>query len=58
VIIPKSVTPERIVQNIALDFELSPEEVKAIENIPNKQKYCWNPDKIAWTETELEKDAH
>ncbi|KAI5709790.1 hypothetical protein M8J76_003110 [Diaphorina citri] len=46
-IIPKSVTPERIVQNIALDFELSPEEVKAIENIPNKQKYCWNPDKIA-----------
>lgn len=45
-IIPKSVTPERIAQNIALDFELSADEVKTIENIPNKQKYCWNPDKI------------
>ncbi|KAL1462455.1 hypothetical protein WDU94_014289 [Cyamophila willieti] len=46
-IIPKSITPARIVQNISLDFELSNEEVQKIDAIPNKQKYCWNPEEIA-----------
>lgn len=40
-VIPKSVTPARIQQNIQiLDFELSPEDLKTLENLKTAHRYC------------------
>ena len=40
-VIPKSVTPARILQNIqVLDFELSPEDLKTLENMKITNRYC------------------
>lgn len=41
VVIPKSVTPARILQNIqVLDFELSPEDLETLQNLKTHQRYC------------------
>ena len=40
-VIPKSVTPARIKQNIdVLDFELSPADLHALENMKTSNRYC------------------
>jgi len=40
-VIPKSVTPSRIQSNIEVfDFELTPEELKTLENLPTNHRYC------------------
>lgn len=44
VIIPKSVTPERIRQNIDLfDFDLSEAEMNSIEALDRDMRVCWSP---------------
>lgn len=49
-VIPKSVTPKRIAQNFELDgWELSPEQMKKLSNIPDRFKVCgdaWLPVKV------------
>ncbi|KAK9509229.1 hypothetical protein O3M35_006587 [Rhynocoris fuscipes] len=45
-IIPKSQTPERIISNIQLDFTLSDEQMKILNNIQHRQKFAWNPDTV------------
>jgi len=43
-VIPKSVTPARIKQNVdVLDFELSPEDLHALENLKTSFRYCAIP---------------
>lgn len=44
VILPKSVTPERIAQNIALfDFTLDEEDLAHIKNLDQNLRTCWDP---------------
>jgi diketogulonate reductase-like aldo/keto reductase len=47
VTIPKSVTPERIIQNAAIfDFELSPEDMAQIDGLNRHSRMGENPDEI------------
>jgi diketogulonate reductase-like aldo/keto reductase len=44
VVIPKSVTPNRIDENIDIfDFELDKEDMKAIAGIDMNKRFCWSP---------------
>ena len=46
-IIPKSTKPTHILENTKLfDFELSPEDLEAMESMNEGVHYCWNPDVI------------
>ncbi len=45
IVIPKSVKPERIRENLALfDFELSPNDMRAIEGMDREQRIAADPD--------------
>lgn len=47
-ILPKSVKPERIASNYALeDFELSLEDMAAIDGIKETKRTCWDPTTVA-----------
>ncbi len=44
VILPKSVTPSRIAENIQLfDFELSSDDIQALETCDRDLRTCWSP---------------
>ncbi|CAM9523849.1 unnamed protein product [Phaeothamnion confervicola] len=46
-VIPKSVNPERIRENAALDgFELSAAEMEALAALDRGERYCWNPENV------------
>ncbi|KAJ8737520.1 hypothetical protein PYW08_000115 [Mythimna loreyi] len=44
-IIPKSTNPVHIKQNITLNFDMSPEDMRVLDNLSNKNsvKYAWDP---------------
>jgi diketogulonate reductase-like aldo/keto reductase len=45
IVIPKSIKKERIKANIELfDFELSKDEMSAIDRVNNDQRFCADPD--------------
>ncbi|KAI5134786.1 hypothetical protein NEAUS07_0960 [Nematocida ausubeli] len=47
-VIPKSVHPERIIENFkALDQELDPEDEEYLNNFPLEHRTCWDPHTIA-----------
>lgn len=46
-IIPKSITPERIRTNAMLDFALSTGDMLQITSMTTRQKYSWNPINVA-----------
>lgn len=48
-IIPKTVSQQRLAENIDLDFELSPEDMKTLDALNDKLafKACWNPEDVA-----------
>ncbi|XP_071449423.1 glyoxal reductase-like [Hetaerina americana] len=46
-VIPKSVTPNRIAENIKLNFSLSEEDMTALGSIKKVEKYAWNPARVA-----------
>ncbi|HSX47178.1 MAG TPA: aldo/keto reductase [Patescibacteria group bacterium] len=47
VIIPKSVTPARIAENINIfDFKLSDDDMNEIANLNLNKRYCWSPERI------------
>lgn len=47
VILPKSVTPERIKQNIDIfDFNLDPEDLKQLAKLDKDLRTCWDPTHI------------
>ena len=44
VVLPKSVTPSRILENISIfDFELSREDMSKIQNLDRSLRTCWDP---------------
>ncbi|KAI5641335.1 aldo/keto reductase family domain-containing protein [Phthorimaea operculella] len=47
-VIPKSTDPQRIRENFLLDFRLSPEDLKALNDIGEKNpvKYAWDPNAV------------
>jgi diketogulonate reductase-like aldo/keto reductase len=48
VALPKSVTPERIHENIAVfDFELTLEQMREIEELDSDLRTCWDPTNVA-----------
>mmetsp|Transcript_4617 Transcript_4617/g.4492 ORF Transcript_4617/g.4492 Transcript_4617/m.4492 type:complete len:127 (+) Transcript_4617:495-875(+) len=47
VVLPKSVTRERILENIQLDhFELNENDMDALTNLNQDLHTCWNPENI------------
>lgn len=47
-VIPKSVTPQRIKENIQLSMRMSPEELSLLDSLRNNGlKYAWDPNPIA-----------
>ena len=47
VVLPKSITPERIQQNIDIfDFELYPEELQEITKLNCNLRTCWDPNHV------------
>ncbi|PSN44394.1 Alcohol dehydrogenase [NADP(+)] A [Blattella germanica] len=46
-IIPKSVSPDRICENIQLDFNIPDSEMTIINNISTVEKYAWDPSTVA-----------
>ena len=48
-IIPKTVSQQRLAENMDLDFELSPEEMNVLDTLNDKLdfKVCWNPEDVA-----------
>ena len=55
-VIPKSVTPSRVVSNFQLDgWELTPEDIKQLDSIPDRFKVCgdaWLPVKVFFGDDE------
>lgn len=46
--LPKSVTPERIKENIEVfDFDLDPEDMEKLENLEENYRTCWDPTNVA-----------
>lgn len=46
-IIPKSITPSRIAENIDLDFEITEKWMNALNSLRKKnRKFAWNPDRV------------
>ncbi|CAG5051436.1 unnamed protein product [Parnassius apollo] len=46
-VIPKSVDPARIRENITIEFRLTDHEIKALNNLGNKKKkYAWDPTSV------------
>lgn len=45
-VIPKSTNPGHIEENIKLDFKLSDEDMKNLDDFNIRQKYAWNPDLV------------
>lgn len=41
--IPKSVSPDRIFDNMKLDFIISESDMTALNGIPIVEKYAWDP---------------
>ena len=52
-IIPKTVSQQRFAENTDLDFELSPEEMKHLDNLNDRLdfKVCWNPEGVCGNTT-------
>lgn len=47
-VIPKSTTPQRIKENIQLNFKLAEDEVSQIDTLGAKNcKYAWDPNPVA-----------
>ena len=47
VVIPKSKSKERIVENTDIfDFKISEEDMKALDELNEDYRTCWNPDEI------------
>jgi diketogulonate reductase-like aldo/keto reductase len=47
VVIPKSVTPSRIQENISLfDFSLSNEDMNELAKLDMNKRFCWSPERI------------
>ncbi|XP_069683623.1 glyoxal reductase-like isoform X2 [Periplaneta americana] len=42
-VIPKSVSPDRIFDNMKLDFVIPESDMKLLNNIPVTEKYAWDP---------------
>ncbi|GLH03623.1 Aldo-keto reductase AKR2E4 [Gryllus bimaculatus] len=42
-IIPKSLSPDRIRSNIELDFTIPEQEMKVLNNMSHQHKYAWDP---------------
>lgn len=45
-IIPKSITPKRILENIQLDFKLDDDSMKELDSIEEGTKFSWNPESV------------
>lgn len=46
VVLPKSITPERIKSNTELDFDLSAEDINTLNNFNIGKRTCWDPNTI------------
>nr|CAD7396731.1 unnamed protein product [Timema cristinae] len=46
-VIPKSVHPDRIAENIDLDFEIPQDSMRQLSSIQMMEKYAWDPNVVA-----------
>ncbi|XP_047110999.1 uncharacterized oxidoreductase MSMEG_2408/MSMEI_2347-like [Schistocerca piceifrons] len=46
-VIPKSVNPDRIASNIALNFELLPKDMELLNSLKTVKKFAWDPEIVA-----------
>lgn len=47
-VIPKSVNPQRIRENIDIfNFSLTSDQMTTLEKLNVDRHYCWNPDQVA-----------
>ena len=48
VVIPKSSTPSRIIENIdVFDFKLDPEDLSMIADLERNYRTCWDPTNVS-----------
>jgi len=45
-VIPKSVNPAHISENIQLDFDISKDDLEALNSLTKQCKYAWNPNYV------------
>ena len=47
-VLPKSLNPLHIAENIALDWDLAKEDVLELNRLEEKRKYAWDPSSVVW----------
>ena len=45
-VVPKSTNPDHIIENGAIDFELTDEQMAMLDNLDKDKKYAWNPESV------------